>query len=219
MKQPLNISVILLIGIMAIFTPGCAEKEVVHSGFIDNYPVLSPGPNEGADFVFIKEGVSFAAYNKILMDHVVFYLAKDSDYKGIQTDELNELAKLFHQAFIDELAGSYEMVKKPGPGVLRIRTALTDLVPSKPGLSGVTTIIPIGLAVSLMKSSAGGGHTGVGNASVEAEFLDSVTNERLAVAIDTRLGDKLEGLTKWGAVKGAFEFWAKRLHVWLDNAK
>ena len=70
--------------------------------------------------------------------------------------------------------------------------AFEHLVPNKPGLSGVTTVIPIGLAIDIVKSGAGGGHTGVGQASMEVEFLDSMTNERIAAAMDTKPGDKLE---------------------------
>jgi hypothetical protein len=78
-------------------------------------------------------------------------------------------------------------------------------------------VIPFGLAIDLVKSGAGGGHTGVGKASREVEFLGSMTQERIAAAMDTKPGDKLEGLTKWGAAKGAFEFWAKRLRTYLDQ--
>lgn len=52
---------------------------------------------------------------------------------------------------------------------------------------------------------------------MEMEVLDSMTNERLAAAVDTRSGGKLAGWSKWGAVKEAFEFWAKRLKKRLDE--
>ena len=52
----------------------------------------------------------------------------------------------------------------------------------------------------------------------EPEFLDSLTNERLAAAIDTFNGSKKNGFSKLGATKEAFEFWGKRLRVTLDKA-
>jgi hypothetical protein len=55
---------------------------------------------------------------------------------------------------------------------------------------------------------------------MEAEFLDSQTNERLGAAIDTKAGEKykvVKGMDKWGHAKDAFNFWAKRLRIWLDE--
>jgi hypothetical protein len=217
MQNTLKIIFVLGISFVLIMTTGCATQKTAHSGFLESYPVFEPGPKDGVDSVYLKRDVDFTSYNKIMMDHVVFYLSKDAKYKGIHADEMKELADAFHKAFAEALGNAYPLVDKPGKGVLRIRTAITDLVPSKPGLSGVTTVVPIGLAIDLIKSGAGGGHTGVGQASMEVEFLDSITNVRVAAAIDTKPGNKLEGFTKWGAAKGAFEFWAKRLRIWLDQ--
>lgn len=122
----------------------------------------------------------------------------------------------FAVGYVHSVVG-YPLVEKPGSDVMRIRTAITDLVPSNPALSGVTTVIPVGLAISAIKSGAGGGHTGVGEASMETEILDSTTNERIGVAVDMKPGGKLSGLTKWGAAEDAFKFWAKRLRAWLDE--
>ncbi len=53
---------------------------------------------------------------------------------------------------------------------------------------------------------------------MKAEFLDSLTNERLAAAIDIFNGSIMSGFSKLGATKEAFSFWAKRLRVTLDTA-
>jgi len=217
MQNTWKIIFVLAISIVLAMAAGCATQKTARSGFLENYPVFEPGPKGGVDSVYLKKNVDFTSYDKVMMDHVAFYFSEDAKYKGIHADELKELADTFHKAFAEALANAYPLVDKPGTGVMRIRTAIIDLVPSKPGLSGVTTVVPIGLAIDLVKSGAGGGHTGVGQASIEVEFLDSMTNERIAAALDTKPGDKLEGLTKWGAAKGAFEFWAKRLRTSLDQ--
>ncbi len=196
---------------------GCATKQVKHSGFLENYPEFKLGPKGGADFVYMKEGVDFKRYNKIMMDHVVLYFKDDAKYKGIHPEELNEMSDAFHKAIADNLEGAYPLVVEPGSDVMRLRFAITDVVASKPGMGTIATVMPIGLALSTIKKGATGTHTGVGQASIEVEILDSMTNERIAVAIDTKPGGKIEGFSKWGAVKGAFEFWAKRLRHWLDE--
>jgi hypothetical protein len=200
-----------------LLTMGCARQQHKYSGFLENYPEFGQGREGGVDLLYLKEGVDFKKYYSVMLDHVVFYFEEDSQYKGIHADEMKELADAFHYAVADALNPYFGLVEKPGPNVMRIRMAVTGLKPSKPGLSAVTTITPVGLAISMIKSGAGGGHTGVGSASMEAEILDSETNERIAAAIDTKPGGKTEGLSKWGAVEGAFKFWGKRLRLWLDE--
>ncbi|MBI5057165.1 MAG: DUF3313 domain-containing protein [Nitrospirae bacterium] len=207
----------VIIGSILIIASGCAQKQVKYSGFLENYPTFQPGPKGGVDFVYLKEGVDFSKYNKVMLDYVVFYLKKDSEHKGIQAEEMKEMADAFHLAAVKALQGAYPIVGEPGADVLRVRVAITDLEPSNPAASGITTVIPVGLAISAIKKGVTGKHTGVGGAGIEAEFLDSLTNERLAAAIDKQEGSKLSGLTKFGAAKDAFEFWSERLKIFLDN--
>ena len=53
------------------------------------------------------------------------------------------------------------------------------------------------------------------DAQVEMEFLDAATGERLAAAIDRRVGGKsLKGkFDKWDDAKDSFDYWAKRMHT------
>ncbi len=212
-----RISFGIAVVILAV-TAGCAQKEVKYSGFLDNYPVFQPGPSDGVDLVYMKKGVDFSRYNKVMFDQVVFYLKDDAKYKGIQPEQMKELADAFHLAAAKALEGGYPIVGEAGTDVLRVRVAITDIEPSNPIKSGITTVLPVGLVVSTIKKGATGKHTGVGGASMEVEFLDSLSNERVAAAIDTRQGSKLSGLTKFGSTKEAFEFWSERLRKFLDKA-
>jgi hypothetical protein len=209
---------IAIIGFVLVITAGCAQQQVKYSGFMGNYPTFQPGPSDGADLRYLKEGADFSKYNKVMLDHVVFYLKEDSKHKGIRPEEMKELADMFHVATAKALEGAYPIVGEPGADVLRVRVAITNIEPSNPAASGFTTVVPIGLAISIIKKGATGKHTGVGGAGMEAEFLDSVTNERLAAAIDTKWGSKLSGMTRFGAANEAFEFWSGRLKKFLDEA-
>ena len=104
---------------------------------------------------------------------------------------------------------------------MRIRCAITELVPTKPLRNTLTSIVPIGLAISSAKKLATGKHASIGYATLEAELLDSMTNTRLAVAIDRKVGEKYKlkkGMTKWAHIEGAFQFWAERLRKFMDTA-
>jgi hypothetical protein len=191
---------------------GCAKKQgVKYSGFLENYPSFQPGSKGGVDLVYLKEGIDFKAYDKIMMDPAALYFKKDAEYSGIHPDKLKRISDEFHKSMAGALKGAYPLVEKPGKDVLRIRVAITNVAPRKEAMRAY----PAGSgAVGMMP------HVSVGQASMEAELLDSLTNERIGAAIDTRAGAKTEATVetkKWKDVKAAFDFWAKRLRMWLDE--
>ena len=198
---------------------GCAAPtKEVPSGFMKTYPPFQPGPSEGIDQVYLKPGLDLGIYNRVMLEEVHFYLKKGVAEQGLQASELKELSDTFHRAVFEALGNAYPLVTEPGADVLRVRMAITNVEISNPAVSGVTTVLPVGLAVSVVNKAATGSYTGVGGASMEVEFLDSMTGERLGAGIDTFSGSKMSGFTKLGAAKEAFEFWAKRLRVTLDKA-
>lgn len=224
MNTVLRIIVFVLVCFSLTVTAGCAKKQQVkkeYSGFLTTYPKFEPGPEGGAKEVYLKEGVNFKKYNKVMMEKVVFYLSHDAEYKGIDPDDLKKLADAFHEAVTEALGSAYPLVDTLGPDVMRIRLAITNMEPSKPGLNLVVTAMPGGFGVKALKQVATGSHSFIGDTSMEAEILDSLTNERIAAVIDSReKGDKFrvtEGLTRWGDVKDVFKFWAKRIRMWLDE--
>lgn len=213
----LNLSI--LICLLLLIAAGCAPK-TKYSGFMDSYPEFKSG-KKGVDRVWVKEGVDFSKYDKIMMDYVEFRLSKDSKDSGIRPDEMRELSDLFHRAMVDALGNKYTFVSKPGPDVLRVRPAITGVYTSKPGLNAITAVVPVGLTISIVKKGVTGSHTFVGGASMEMELVDSMTNKRVAAAIDKKTAEKykiFKGMVEWGHAEDAFKFWAKRFRIWLDDA-
>ena len=197
---------------------GCAKKQMKYSGFLGNYPKFQKGPENGVALRWIRPGADFSKYNKLMFDQVVFYLDPDSKYKDIQPEQMKHLADEFARITVKEMKGHYPIVSEPGPDVLRVRVAITGIEPGKPVRSAMTTVVPAGLVMGIVQKGVTGHYPGVGSTGMEAEFLDSQTNERLAAGIDKRAGSKFTGFTKFGATKEAFEFWAKRLRIFLDKA-
>ena len=68
--------------------------------------------------------------------------------------EMKELTDAFNLEIANAIKDKYPMVSEPNPDVLRIRVAITDIKQSKPGLSAVSAIIPIGLGFSVVKKGA-----------------------------------------------------------------
>lgn len=216
MKRLVLIIMVVAVSVMLLAVSGFA-KEKKYSGFLQDYNQLNPGPKGGVAERYIKPEVDFRKYNKIMLDSVVFFLAEDAEYKGISAEDMKELSDAFNKAAVDTLSKGYPLVGEAGPDVMRVRVAITKIKPSKPGTATVTTIVPIGLAVSLVSKGVTGEYTGVGSTGMEVEFLDSLTNERIGAAVDFHAGGKFEGSKKWSASKDAFEFWMGRLKTFLDE--
>ncbi len=175
------------------------------------------GPKGGADLVYIKKGVDFKSYNKLMMEYIEFYFKEDADYQGIQPGEIKELADAFHRAMVEALGGAYTLVGKPGPDVLRFRVALVNLVPIRPDVENMSFVLMSGMDARLRTGSVGKQYF-VGEASIEVELLDSQSNEVLAAAIDTKVITKHKFLVdKWEHTGESFKFWAQRLRRFLDR--
>jgi hypothetical protein len=216
MKKTMKIVGLILIIIFAV-SSGYAEEPKKYSGFLDGfYDKLQLGPKDGAKERWLKPGVDFTKYNRIMLDSVVFFLS-DESYKGIDPQDMKELADSFNKEMVGAFKDKSRLVSEPAPDVARVRFALTGLKQSKPGVSAVTSILPIGLAVSLVKKGAGGSWSGSGATSAEVMVLDSMTNEVIAVAVDERTAGFTERFSKWGSAEDAFKFWGQRLNQFIDD--
>ena len=219
MKTTVKLSMVVVVGLAFMLCAGCASTPK-ESGFLNGYyKDLQPGPKDGAKERWMKPGVDFAKYNKLMVDSVVFYYAENSEDKGIDPEQMRELSDAFNLELVNALKDKYPIVADPGPDVVRLRIALTDVKKSKPVLSAVTSVVPVGLAISLVKKGTAGSWTGSGATSAEMEALDSMTSEVILVARDEQTAGFTERFSKLGSAKDAFKFWAERIRKFMDEAR
>ena len=229
MKTSVRTLLAVVMGIALVtFTISCAStgapaKGAVAApqteGFLDGYyKHLQPGPEGGAKMRWLKPGVDFGKYNKMMLDSVIFFLADDCEYKGCDPQAMKELADACNLQLVNVLKATYPIVAEPGADVVRIRFAITDLQQSRPVLSAVTTVVPIGLGISLIKKGATGAWTGSGATGAELMAIDSMSGDVIAVAQDKRSAGFGERFTKWGSAEEAFKFWGERIKLFLDQA-
>lgn len=209
MKRAVKIVRAMIMGfVFAAFITSCASTGSAAKksgpGFLGNYAQnLQPGPKGGAKMRWLKPGVDFAKYDKVILEHITFFLDDASEYKGIDPSEMNELAQKCDLAMVNALKDSYPIVTEPGPDVVRIRMAITDLKQSNPAVGGITTVTmvtPIGLGINLIKKGATGTWSGAGATSSELMALDSMTGEVIAVARDHKSAGFTERYGKWDSV-------------------
>jgi hypothetical protein len=213
------VGMIVIVGCATTDSTKMSTAPASQTGFLKGYyENLEPGPEGGAKMRWLKPEVNFSNYSRVMLDSVVFFLDDASEYNGIDPHQMAELAEGFNRQMVDTLKGSYPIVSEPGLDVIRIRFAITDLQQSNPALSGITSVIPVGLAVSIVKKGATDAWAGSGATSAEMMALDSLSNDGIAVAQDDQTAGFTERFSKWGSAEEAFKFWAERVKLFLDQA-
>ena len=235
----------LLMGPMGVSAQE-ADAEAVEAGtgqfgdyqpkdFLSDYSHLRPEGGDSEAFVYRDPGVDASPYKKLLIDRIKIFFKEDAEYKGIDPTELKELVDYFHEAIVREVSDTYPVVEEPGPDVLRLRIAVTDLVPNKPSASVVTLVVPfvwLGEAGAGAAKGEAGSTPFIGEATVEMEALDSVSSQQIAAYIETRVGKKyhwtkgvktgvsdyMKAYSTWKYTKQSFDVWAKLIRERLDAA-
>jgi len=182
------------------------------SGFLGDYSQLQKNPDYPAALVYVRPGVQWGNYNSVQIDSVGLW---GDASNNISPEDQQTLTDVLYKSLYDDLSKYFTIVNQPGPNTLRLRVALTQVQSAKPVLRTVTTVIPqlrvLGTIVGLSADTA----ATVGSATVEMEVLDSVTNQRLAAAVDDRAGTKVlfakRAYTSWGDVEAACKYWSDRI--------
>ena len=222
MKTEIRLAMAIVIVIAFMVSTGMAKEDKTFSGFLGDpkvYKQLKPGLEGGAKLRWLKPGVDLKVYNNFIVDSVIFFFADKSEYKGIDPQEMKELSDKFNQAVVAAFKDKYPIVAEPDPDVARIRIAITNVEASKPGVSAVTSILPIGLAVSAVKKGATDSWSGSGATGAEMMILDSATNDVIVMAVDDKTASFGERFSKWGSAEEAFKFWSERIVTFMDGVK
>lgn len=189
---------------------GCAAQKPIPSGFLGDYSSFTQEESDGVEGLYCQKHPKkdLGQYSRFIVDPVIIHLRPEvevDEYK-VTAEELKELADCFRNEVVAVLKDGYAVVKKPGVGgVIRLRIAITDVEPNTPFLN-----------VHWVTSLPG---MGLGGASMEAEFIDTQSGERIFAFIDSRKGKrykKIKGLTRWGHSKDIFKQWANLIRERID---
>jgi hypothetical protein len=194
------------------------------SGFLGDYSNLTPDAKNGDLLLYEKDPNVLKKYNKFIFDPVTIYLLPEAQARGFDPDDMERLAKYFHDAVTNELkkSGRYEIVTTPGPDVAVLNIAITNVEPTggkkNAAVTGaataasVATVPGIGLAAPRLS---------IGKVSIEGEMLDSTSGDRLVAFVTGKGGRRwfsgFNAYKKWGDIEAAFRSWAKEFRARLDE--
>lgn len=203
MKSEIRVAAIVASAVLLV---SCAApvSQPEQSGFLSDYSRLEKVEDNRLLFTSGKMG----QYSKFIIDPVVMLYRPPEEDRMFTDEELAGLQEYFHKSAEEALTkgDGYEVASDPGPGVARLRIAITD-VDDTVGALNVTMYTKITGA-------------GLGGLAGEGEWVDAVTGEQLEAAIRWGSGSRVlrAGFKHTGDAEILICRWTKQLREELDAA-
>jgi hypothetical protein len=180
---------------------GCASQTPTRTGFLSDYDALARSERHPDTPSYRKPG-SLTSYTAFILDDVSYH--PEPDTAALDDRTVAELTDRYRAALLATFEQRYRHAQDPGPGVMRIRAAITGVASAQPVVNAIT------MAVAFVPVTAGG-------ASTEAEIVDALTGERLVAyqgfnnGNQSFLGGPIGALSTYGQARRALDSQAEEL--------
>jgi len=180
------------------------------SGFLDDYSLLRQGGPDEVALVYRNPDAHWTSYDKVLLEPVTLWRSGKKSLDAVPEGDLLRLVADLEGAVRRRLGSGFQLVDAPGPGVMRIRLAITDARASDPILDvlrahGSDDVTPGDGPLDLETRRF------IESAQIEGELRDAHTDELLAAGVDRRRREGAPPIGTWAEVDRALGFWADRL--------
>ena len=207
---------------IAFVAPLCMAEEPEWSGFLSDYSKLEKVDDRTADYRYLAEGVfdRVGKYDAVMLDQPEIFIAADSPYKGAKPKHLDALADALRTGMASALSEDFYIVDRPGPNVMYVSVALSDLnlTKKKKSILGYTPIGLVGGAVVSAANTDIAKKAKLQDVVIEVEVMDSETGEVLVAAIDHR-GEGREEPSSWEELEQTFYLYGLLAHCRLSNPR
>ncbi|HEY2255373.1 MAG TPA: DUF3313 domain-containing protein, partial [Variovorax sp.] len=218
---------LISISVVAVFLAGCAapgnggsviapedsKDKIADVGFLTDPGRLKITSASGGLLCWRQAGVDWKRYDKVMIERIKVYITPVSNPSPVDPSDLKTLIDYFHADLVRALQPSVQVVDAAGPGVLRVRLALTSLVPTSTLKSLAGTAVPYGFVAEMGSGAASGRPAGstpyMGQTGLEAQFLDGARGAVVGECADTEIGLKYAADLNKGASTAA--------QAWLDG--
>ena len=181
---------------------GCAPTMKKESGFLGDYSKLEKVNDDLSrwkDPSFTK-----GTCDRMIFDPIIFNVDEEVVAK-FTDEEQREIREYAQEKFTEVLTKRHEIVTYAGPGICRLRLALTDLEKSV----ALANIHPLTRATG----------AGRGGAAIEAEVTDSETGKVIGMGTRRATGEFFEGtgMGDLADIKSAIDRWIVDLDERFDR--
>ncbi|NBB46896.1 DUF3313 family protein [Rhizobium sp. CRIBSB] len=177
-------------------------------------PLLQPTHLSDQPYTYRNPTVDFSAYDSVVVAPVKLASPRSPSEAGLAQDEMAELAGILRQQFAASLSSRFPIVSIPGPRSLLVELTLIEAEKSKPVLSTVSHVMPVGIAVNAGAQLAGRQGTFSGSVLYAVEVRAAGNSRILYAEVARRSADALDltaslaplAAAKAGIRNGAREF-------------
>jgi hypothetical protein len=156
-------------------------------------------------------------YSAVIIDPSVVWnaeaMAADA---GVTQEELGAVAKHLDQVLLKTMQSiDFPVKSAAAPRTLRISAAITQVKASNPTMNTISSVLPVGILMTLGRKAVGGADPNVGSCSIEVRFSDAVTGETMGLFADHKYGDKYDSANfhKLGQAQEAVDKWSEDLRA------
>ena len=164
MKRLTLYGLIVSLAAVALLLGGCggsyqARSVDLKNSLLVNPDILKEGTGDQALYRYQNPAVNVADYTAVLIDPVI--ISKQAELSAGELENYQTLANNFYVYMNQEMGKYLAIATSPGPGTMRIQGAIIDADNSKP-VRTILSFTPIGIGLNLIKYSATGKQTAVG---------------------------------------------------------
>jgi hypothetical protein len=189
----------------------------------------------GDDFTSLRwtdPTVDFRKYDKIRIDDI--RVQPDSHTPPLDAKNLKLLNDYFRQSLVRSLRPAYDVVETSGPGVLRLRITIIDVLATRPPPDGAEQAKPGATPPDAVSEPVGDGAPYLGHSLITVQFIDDTRHAVVAEYLETRIGRKyifgkrstagpvtnyVETFSTWDYAKKAFDGWSQQFRKRLDELR
>ena len=218
-----KIILMLMVGLCGVASAAAQEES-----FFTDPSLLVPWDQGTFDLGYVDPDINQKGpkFNSVMVDQPEIFLADDSKYKGAKPDHLKQLADTARLAIIERLEdGGWPIVDRPGPNVVYMRWAISDLYLKKKK-RGFLSYTPIGFVVHATREAAVRDlwkKIDIVELGLMIEWVDSESFEILSAGSAKRGARKSKGqkedLVSWEALDALFLTVGEQTRCHLDNTK
>lgn len=202
----------------------------VESGFLRDYSRLRPS-EQFAALKLYRDDSRRDGYRRILFQPVSVWRGADRRLEDVSEEDLQYLADALYQAVQSKLRSSFEMVDRPGPGVLEIDLGFTLVTDPDSKVDFFSTTVPVRNLSRREGPLVEGTRRFVRDCALEAEFSEVESTKvepggrprrhvRTAFFDARRGADTPKGtVDTWEDVHRVFEKWAGILDERLESLR
>lgn len=179
--------------------------------------------SKGWEYTYVAPGAleRLVNYSGVMVDQAEVHVSPDSPYRGAKPDDLKAVSELMRDGLAGRLVrGGYNVVEAPGPGIIYLRMALTDLSLKKKS-RGMLAYTPVGAVLKagrdLVREMMD--KYDILSMTIQGELADSQTGEVIFAFVTVHGDPKGKERIDFDELELSMQDYGSRLRCRLDAAK